>query len=110
MNVGDLEPDWVVDITAADTSVDFTTVESWVFSAHRVTGDGKELVFADENPDVTPGAQAYRVTLAHAWVQGETDTKGTLHAVPVAIWPSGRRQSFPGASVVLDYYPTEETP
>lgn len=108
MNVGDLEPPWVVDITAADTATDFTAVSSWVFAAYTETGNGKVLAFTDPDPEVTPGAQPFRVTLTHAWVQGETGAAGVLHAVPVAIWPNGRRQSFPGASLEIAYYPTEE--
>lgn len=102
MNTGDLEPDWTVDIVAADTTVDFTAVQSWKFTAYRETVNGKVDAFPDDTaPTVTPGANGYRVSVAHAWETGETDTAGILHAVPIATWPGGREQSFPGASLEI---------
>jgi hypothetical protein len=100
MNTGDLEPKWIVDI-AAEAGTDFTTVQSWRFDAYRETTNGKVEAFSDTDPIVIDGAAVYQVTLAHAWVTGETDTPGVLHAVPVAVWPGGREQSFPGASIEI---------
>jgi hypothetical protein len=99
MNTGDLEPPWIVDITA-DDETDFTTA-TWRFEAYRETTDGKETVITDTTPDVTPGANVWSVAVAHAWVSGETATAGVLHAVPIAVWPGGREQSFPGATIEL---------
>jgi len=100
MNTGDLEPDWIVDITA-DTATDFTTVSSWRFDAYRETTDGKVTAFSDSAPTVTPGANPWQVSVAHNWVTGETDDAGVLHGVPVALWPGGHEQSFPGATLEL---------
>lgn len=100
MNTGDLEPDWIVDITA-ETGTDFGTVQSWRFDAYRETTNGKVEVFSDADPTPTPGLSANVVSVAHHWVAGETDTPGVLHAVPVAVWPGGREQSFPGASIEI---------
>lgn len=100
MNTGDLEPKWIVDLTA-ETGTDFTTVETWRFDAYRETTNGKVEAFSDASPDITPGVTANVVAVAHAWVAGETDTAGVLHAVPVAVWPGGREQSFPGASIEI---------
>lgn len=105
MNTGDLEPDWIVDITA-EPGTDFTTVSSWRFDAYRWTGDGKVAAFTDPTPDITPGAQDYLVTVAHHWDAGETDVAGILHGVPVATWPGGREQSFPGATLQITADPT----
>lgn len=100
MNVGDLEPDWIVDI-AADTATNFTGVTSWRFDAWRETEDGKVLAFTNATPIVTPGASAWLVSVAHEWVLGQTAVAGLLHGVPVATWPGGREQSFPGASIQI---------
>lgn len=100
MNTGDLEPDWIVDITA-EAGTDFTAVGSWRFDAYRETTDGRVLAFSDTNPTHTLGAQAYQVSVSHNWASGETDTAGALHGVPVAVWPGGREQSFPGAVLVI---------
>lgn len=97
MNTGDLEPDWIVDISAPGAN--FTTVESWKFHAYRETKDGKVAAFTDTAPDVTPGAGNSVVAIAHVWVDGETDVAGVLHGVPIAVWPGGREQSFPGATL-----------
>ncbi len=101
MNTGDLEPDWTVDI-AAEAGTDFTVVTSWRFDAYRETTNGQVPAFSDTDPVVTPGASAAQVSVAHEWVTGETDTAGVLHAVPVAVWPGGREQSFPGARIVIE--------
>lgn len=101
MNIGDREPVWTVDITSQDPSVDFTAAQSWRFEAYRETVDGKVSAFTDTDPLVTPGAQSYVVSVAHRWAAGETDTAGVLHAVPVAVWPGGLEQSFPGASIEI---------
>jgi len=101
MNTGDLEPDWMVDISAAEERPDFTTVTGWRFKAYRETTDGKVPVFTDTTPIVEPGAQVWLVAVGHEWVDGETDVAGVLHGVPVAVWPGGREQSFPGASIVI---------
>lgn len=100
MNTGDLEPDWIVDITA-DTATDFTTATGWRFDAYRETTEGKAPAFTDTAPGVTPGANAWQVAIAHAWVAGETATAGVLHGVPVAVWPGGKEQSFPGATLEI---------
>lgn len=100
MNTGDLEPPWTVDITAA-VGTDFTTVESWRFHAYRETTDGQVSAFTDTDPVVTPGVTANVVAVGHEWVDGETDTAGVLHGVPIAVWPGGREQSFPGATIEL---------
>lgn len=102
MNTGDLEPDWTVDITDPTGTADFTTVTSWRFDAYRETTDGQVTVFTDTGPNVTPGATAAEVSVAHEWEAGQTDTEGVLHAVPVATWPGGREQSFPGARIVIE--------
>lgn len=100
MNTGDLEPDWVVDI-AADPATDFSGVISWRFDAYRETGDGKVQAFtASCTP--TAGANAWQVSVAHEWAPGETDVAGVLHGVPVATWPGGREQSFPGATIQIN--------
>lgn len=101
MNIGDLEPDWTVDISDPTHTADFTTVSSWRFEAYRETVDGQVTAFTDTGPDVLPGANAWEVAVSHAWAPGETDTAGVLHALPVAVWPGGREQSFPGARIVL---------
>lgn len=101
MNTGDLEPPWVVDITAGDTETDFSTVESWRFWAYRETLNGKVEAFDDPAPDPTPGSSPHIVSVAHEWAPGETDTAGVIHAVPIAVWPGGREQSFPGASITI---------
>jgi hypothetical protein len=100
VNTGDLEPDWVVDITA-ESGTDFSAVQSWRFWAYRETTDGKVEVFDDTSPGHTAGATPNVVALSHAWDSGETATAGVLHAVPIAVWPGGREQSFPGASIVI---------
>lgn len=100
MNVGDLEPPWIVDI-AADPATNFATVSSWRFDAYRETKDGKVTAFSTA-ATATPGASAWLVAVAHNWVSGETDLPGVLHGVPVAIWPGGREQSFRGASIELE--------
>lgn len=100
MNVGDLEPEWIVDITA-DTATDFSGVTSWRFDAYRETGNGKEQAFTAPATPVA-GANPWQVSVAHEWVTGETDTPGVLHGVPVAVWPGGREQSFPGATLYLN--------
>lgn len=100
MNTGDLEPKWVVDIVAG-TDTDFGTVESWKFRAYRETTDGKVAAFTDTNPSVVPGAQAWSIAIGHAWAAGQTDVPGVLHGVPVATWPGGREQSFPGAEPMI---------
>lgn len=100
MNTGDLEPDWIVDIVAA-AGTDFTTVTSWKFHAYRETTDGKVAAFTDTDPDVTPGVTANIVAVSHAWAAGQTDTEGVLHAVPIAVWPDSREQSFPGATLTI---------
>lgn len=102
MNTGDLEPRWVVDIAAADEQPDFTAVESWKFKAYRETVDGKVLAFTDTDPSAVPGAQPWIVAVGHAWEAGQTDVEGVLHGVPVAVWPGGREQSFPGASIEIN--------
>ena len=99
MNTGDLEPDWIVDITA-DDDTNFTTA-TWRFDAYRETADGKVTAFSDTTPLVTPGASVWEVSVAHEWETGETATEGVLHAVPVAVWPGGREQSFPGATIEI---------
>jgi hypothetical protein len=101
MNTGDLEPDWIVDIDA-ETGTDFTTVDSWRFDAYRETVDDRVPAFSDTNPVVTPGATPNVVAVAHHWATGETDTPGVLHAIPVAVWPGGREQSYPGATIVIE--------
>lgn len=101
MNTGDREPPWTVDITDASGQADFTTVQSWRFDAYRETTDGKVTAFTDAAPTITPGAVASRVTVAHAWTAGQTDVEGVLHGVPVAVWPGGKEQSFPGASIEI---------
>lgn len=98
MNTGDLEPDWIVDITAA-AGTDFSTVSSWKFHAYRETVNGKVAAFTDATPTATIGATNNVVALSHAWVAGQTVTKGVLHGVPIAVWPGGREQSFPGATL-----------
>lgn len=100
MNTGDLEPDWMVDLTAA-VGADFTTVTGWKFHAYRETKDGKVAAFTDTNPVVEPGVTANLVAVGHAWVDGETDVSGVLHGVPIAVWPGGREQSFPGATLEI---------
>lgn len=102
MNIGDLEPKWTVDITDPTGTADFTTVASWRFDAYRETTNGPVSVFSNANPTVTPGATNAAVSVAHAWVAGQTDTEGVLHALPVATWPGGREQSFPGARIVIE--------
>jgi hypothetical protein len=99
MNTGDLEPDWVVDIVAA-AGTDFSTVSSWRFDAYRETKDGKVGAFSAA-ATATPGASANIVAVKHIWAPGETDVAGVLHGVPVALWPGGREQSFPGATLEL---------
>lgn len=105
MNTGDLEPDWIVDIAAA-IGTDFTVVTGWRFDAYRETTNGKVLAFSDTDPDVLPGAAVYQVTVAHSWVTGETAAAGVLHGVPVATWPGGREQSFPGATLEIQSDPS----
>jgi len=102
MNTGDLEPAWIVDITDVDKAADFTTVQSWRFWCYRETTDGKVEVFEDTSPDPTPGTNPWDVSIAHVWVAGETDAPGVLHAVPIAVWPGGREQSFPGATLTIE--------
>lgn len=99
MNTGDLEPDWIVDIVAA-AGTDFSTVSSWRFDAYRETKDGKVAAFSAA-AIATPGTSANIVAVKHVWAPGETDEPGVLHGVPVALWPGGREQSFPGATLEL---------
>lgn len=101
MNTGDLEPDWTVDITAAEEQPDFSLVSSWRFDAYRETTDGKVTVFTDTLPGHVIGAQPWIVSVSHNWATGETATEGVLHGVPVAVWPGGREQSFPGATIEI---------
>lgn len=98
MNTGDLEPDWVVDITAA-VGTDFTLVESWEFHAYRETPDGKVEAFTEADATAEPGATANVVAVRHVWTAGQTDVAGVLHGVPIATWPGGKEQSFPGATL-----------
>ena len=99
MNVGDLEPDWVVDITA-EAGTDFSLVDSWAFLAYRETVNGKVEAFV--RPAVpTPGATPNVVAVAYSWQAGDTDAEGVLHGVPVATWPGDRLQSFPGATIEI---------
>lgn len=100
MNTGDLEPKWIVDITA-EAGIDFTTVTSWKFHAYRETDNGKVAAFTEAGAAATPGATNNVVAVSHAWVSGETATPGVLHGVPIAIWPGGREQSFPGATLEI---------
>lgn len=100
MNTGDLEPAWIVDITAAP-GTDFSAVSSWKFHAYRETANGKVAVFTDTAPVPTIGATNNIVAVRHNWVAGETATAGTLHGVPIAVWPGGREQSFPGATLTI---------
>ena len=104
MNTGDLEPRWVVDITA-DATTDFSTAD-WAFKAYRETKDGKVLAFTDADPSAVAGAHPWIVAVGHAWVAGETNVAGVLHGVPVATWPGGREQSFPGATIKIESDPT----
>jgi hypothetical protein len=90
----------VVDIVA-EAGADFSTVASWRFWAYRETGDGKVMVFDDTGPGHVVGATPNVVAVSHTWVAGETATAGVLHAVPIAVWPGEREQSFPGASIVI---------
>lgn len=99
MNVGDLEPPWVVDIVA-EAGTDFGPVESWHFLAYRETGDGKVEAFY-RDATATPGATPNVVAVEYAWQTGDTDASGLLHGVPVAVWPGGRPQSFPGATIEI---------
>ena len=99
MNVGDLEPDWIVDITA-DPATNFTPA-TWRFDAYRATTDGLVLAFTDSAPDHTLGATTNVISIGHNWVAGQTATAGVLHGVPVATWAGGREQSFPGATIEI---------
>jgi len=100
MNTGDLEPTWWVDIVA-DPDTDFTAVVSWRFDAYRETGDGKVQEFTGAAV-VEAGAQPWLVGVGHVWTSGQTDVPGVLHGVPVAVWPGGREQSFPGALIEIN--------
>jgi hypothetical protein len=42
------------------------------------------------------------VAVKHNWLVGQTDTPGILHGVPIAIWPGGLEQSFPGATLQIN--------
>lgn len=98
MNTGDREPAWIVDITAA-AGTDFTAVTSWKFHAYRETVDGKVTAFTETGAAFTPGATTNLVAVSHVWAAGETDVAGVLHGVPIAVWPGGKEQSFPGATL-----------
>lgn len=105
MNTGDLKPDWTIDITAA-AGTDFSAVSSWKFKAYRETENGKVLAFSDTTPGHTLGATNNIVAVSHAWAAGETDAEGVLHGVPIAVWPGGKEQSFPGATLEISADPT----
>jgi hypothetical protein len=100
VNTGDLEPDWIVDITAS-SGTDFSLVESWKFHAYRETTEGKVEAFTEAGAAAEPGVTANVVSVRHVWVAGETDVPGVLHGVPIAVWPDGREQSFPGATLEI---------
>lgn len=95
MKTGDLEPAWIIDIASADTTANLSGVSSWQIVAWRETTNGQALAFTGV-PVVTPVPGAlYRAAAVHDWVTGETDAEGDLHAVVIAVWPSGDEQSFP---------------
>jgi hypothetical protein len=101
MNTGDREPAWTVDITDTDQLANFATVDSWRFDAYRETTNGKVNVFSDTGAGHVMGANPWQVSVSHTWAAGETDTAGVLHGVPVATWPGGLEQSFPGATLEI---------
>lgn len=92
MKQGDLEPDLVIDITGP--GADLNDVVSWRVIG-RLRGQST-LLFDDTNPGkvVDPG-DATKAVLTHTWVDGETDELGLVLIEVEALWPGGRRQTFP---------------
>lgn len=97
--VGDLEPPFVLDITA-ETGVDFTAATSWRMIARRRSVPGV-LLFTDTAPSpVVDPVNKNKVTLTHAWVSGETALPDVLQIEAEVAWPGGKKQTFPKAGYV----------
>lgn len=99
MKTGDLEPDWVIEISDAGRQADLNGVVSWRLIGLR----GPTLVVDDLAPTVVVNtAEPWRATVTHSWALGETaSTEGfRIEGAVVATWPGGRPQTFPGHSVV----------
>lgn len=92
MKQGDLEPDLVIDITGP--GADLNDVFSW-----RVIGQLRgqsTLLFDDTDPtvDVDPTDVTVAV-VTHTWVDGQTAATGLVLLEVEALWPGGRKQTFP---------------
>lgn len=104
MKTGDLEPPWIIDISDDGNQANLNGVVSWRF----VGSLNGVVVFTDTGPaHVVDPLVTYRAAVSHTWVAGETDDPGTMRGEIIAVWPSGREQTFPGrGQAVIEIEPS----
>lgn len=101
MTQGDLHPPIQIDLSDADSDVDFGQLDN---SDYTIIAEKAGNILFTEHPDSKTVAQDGKsVTLLREWGEGETSDVGRIYVRVVVMWPDGRPQTFPaGAPLYLD--------
>lgn len=91
---GDLEPDLVVDLVAAPTTVDLTLVGSWRILG-RLRGQTALVMDATPTSVAVDPVNKYKAAVTHQWTTPETAVAGLMLVELEATWPDGHKQTFP---------------
>lgn len=95
---GDLEPDLVVDLVAAPTTVDLTLVASWKILG-RLRGTSTLIINGVPTIAVDPVSK-YKAVATYQYVSPQTAVAGLLLIEFEATWPDGHKQTFPTAGYI----------
>lgn len=93
---GDLEPDLVIDVVAAPTTVDLNQVVTWRIRGRMRGATALILDVVPTSVAVDP-VDKYKATVTHQWVAPETNTAGLMLLEVRMVWPGGAPQTSPSS-------------